>query len=143
MQKAFLFLTHPWCNGIGRVEPEWAITLKRNSKDWVPTPDVTYISYQRLPRSWKRNEACPVAPELVIEIISPGQTLKEFEEKAEDYFAAGVSRVWVVDSEVMSIRVFSPDGKAVLYTDDTPIVDALLPGLKLTTRQIFEEAELI
>ncbi len=143
LQKAFLFLIDPWCSGIGRVEPEWAISLKRNGKDWVPTPDITYISYERLPRHWRRNEACPVPPELVIEIISPGQTLKEFEGKAEDYFADGVSRVWVVDPEAISIRVFFPDGKVILYHQDTPIVDALLPGLELTTRQIFESAELI
>ncbi len=108
LQKAFLFLIDPWCTGIGRLEPEWAITLKRNGKDWVPTPDITYISYERLPRRWRRNEACPVPPELVIEIISPGQTLKEFEEKAEDYFAAGVSRVWVVEERSYKHQSFFP-----------------------------------
>jgi hypothetical protein len=35
------------------------------------------------------------------------------------------------------------DGSSQVYTDNTPIVDELLPGLELTTRQIFEEAELI
>jgi Uma2 family endonuclease len=55
---------------------------------------------------------------------------------------AGVSRVWLIDPEVMSIRVFLPDGSSQIYTDNTPIVDTLLPGLELTTKQIFEEAEL-
>ena len=59
--------------------PEWAILLKRQDKDWVPVPDLTYISYARLPKSWRRNEACPAIPELVIEIISPAQTMQEFE----------------------------------------------------------------
>jgi Uma2 family endonuclease len=132
-----------WSKQRGRVRLEWAITLKRNGQDWAPVPDVTYISYERLPASWKRNEACPVPPELVIEIISPDQTLKEFENKAKDYFDAGILRVWVVDPEAMNIRVFFPDGSSQVYTDTTPIVDTLLLGLELTPRQIFEQAELI
>ncbi len=143
LQKALLMLIHAWCRGQGRVEPEWAITLKRQGRDWVPTPDLTYISYERLPRSWRRNEACPVPPELAIEIISPGQTLEEFEDKAKDYLAAGVSRVWVIDPEDMSIRAFFPNSQVALYMDELPIVEALLPGLELTPRLLFEEAELI
>jgi Uma2 family endonuclease len=69
--------------------------------------------------------------------------MKEFEDKAKDYFAAGVSRVWVVDPEAISIRVFFPDGSSEVYTDAMPIVDTLLPGLELTTKQVFEEADLL
>ena len=143
LQLTLGLLISAWCKGKGRVVPEWAIFLKRQGKDWAPVPDLTYISYERLPKSWKRNEACLALPELVIEIISPDQTMKEFEDKAKDYFAAGVSRVWVVDPEAISIRVFFPDGSSEVYTDAMPIVDRLLPGLELTTKQVFEEAELI
>lgn len=142
LQAALLLLIRTWCKDKGRVGSEWAILLKRQGKDWAPVPDLTYISYERLPKSWKRNEACPALPDLVIEIISPDQTMKEFEDKAKDYFVAGVSRVWVVDPEGISIRVFFPDGFSQVYRDTTSIVDALLPGLELTTRQVFEEAEL-
>jgi Uma2 family endonuclease len=143
LQAALLLFIRTWCKGKGRVGAEWAILLKHQGQDWAPVPDLTYISYERLPKSWKRNEACPALPELVIEIISPDQTMKEFEDKAKDYFAAGVSRVWVVDPDAISIRVFFPDGSSQVYTDAKPIVDTLLPELELTTRQIFEEAELI
>jgi Uma2 family endonuclease len=143
LQTALLSLIHIWCKGKGRVGSEWAILLKRQGKDWAPLPDVTYIYYERLPKSWKRNEACPAIPELVIEINSPDQTLKEFEDKAKDYFAAGVSRVWIVDPEAINIKVFFSADSSQVYTDTMPIVDALLPGLELTVRQIFEEAELI
>ena len=68
--------------------------------------------------------------------------MKEVESKADDYLNAGVSRVWVVDPDNYSIRVFSSGG-ASQYTDTTPIVDSLLPGLELTPRQVFAEAELI
>lgn len=132
-----------WSKHRGRVRLEWALILKRQAKDWVPVPDVIYISYERLPKSWKRNQACPVIPELVIEIISPEQAMKELEDKAKEYLAAGVSRVWIVNPEAMSIKVFYPDGASQMYTDIMPITDTLLPGLDITPRQVFEEAELI
>lgn len=142
LQAALIVLIRAWCKGKGRVCPEWAVILERQGQAWVPIPDLTYISYERLPASWKRNEACPALPELVIEIISPDQSMKEVESKADDYLNAGVSRVWVVDPDNYSIRVFSSGG-ASQYTDTTPIVDSLLPGLELTPRQVFAEAELI
>lgn len=49
LQKAFLTLISSWCKGKGRVRPEWAVSLQRNGVPWVPTPDLTYISYERLP----------------------------------------------------------------------------------------------
>lgn len=143
LQGALYRLIYAWCKGKGRVGPEWAVTLKRNGRDWVPIPDVTYVSYLSLPRSWKRNEACPVPCDLAIEIISPDQTFGQLENKALDYFKAGVGRVWVVDPEVMSITVFFPDGTRQLYTGDTQIVDALLPSLELTPQLVFEEADLV
>ena len=143
LQRALCTLIKAWCKGRGRVGPEWAVSLKRFGRDWVPVPDVTYVSYNRLPKSWSRNEACPVLCELVIEIISPGQTMSEFEEKAQDYFNAGVLRVWVVDPEAINITVFFPDGTRSLYTGNTKIIDTLLPGLELTPQSIFEEAELL
>ena len=143
LQKALLTLIGAWCRGKGRILPEWAVILKRNGQDWVPTPDLTYISYDRLPKSWRQNEACPVPPELVIEMISSGQTMREFEEKARDYFVAGVLQVWVIDPEIQSIRTFFPDGRVDFYSNDTVLGDTSLPGLKLSSRQIFEEAELV
>ncbi|MEG5174169.1 Uma2 family endonuclease [Microcoleus sp. B3-D7] len=143
LQGALCRLIRVWCKGRGRVLPKWAILLKRQDKDWVPVPDLTYIYYAPLPKSWLQNEACPAIPELVIEIISPGKRMQEFEEKAKDYLAAGVPRVWAIDPEAILIKSFLTDGLSQVYTDNTLIVDELLPGWELTTRLIFEEAELI
>lgn len=143
LQLALCLLLRTWCKGKGRVVPEWAIILKRQGKDWVPIPDLTYISYARLPANWKCNEACPVAPELVIEIIFPGQTERQFIDKSKDYFEASVSRVWIVNLESISIEVLFADGFSQLYTGELPITDTLLPGLELTVQGIYAEAGLI
>lgn len=139
---ALYTLLNQWCHGKGEVNPEWAIALKRNGEDWVPVPDLTYISYQRLPAEMMEDEACPVPPELAIEIISQGQTFGQMTEKATDYLAAGVLRVWVVDPQARSITVFYPDAPPKTYKKDAVITDALFEGLELTPQQVFGEARL-
>jgi len=142
LQRTLLMLIYEWCQGQGEVYSEWAIALKRNGEDWVPVPDLTYISYQRLPKEVMEDEACPVPPELAIEIISPGQTFGQLAQKATDYLEAGVSRVWVVDPQARSITVFYPDAPPRTYTKATTLTDSLLDGLELTPQQVFGEARL-
>jgi Uma2 family endonuclease len=49
------------------------------------------------------NEACPIPPDLVIEIISPDQSFGEMSAKATDYLDAGVMRVWVIDPKSKTV----------------------------------------
>ncbi len=142
VQAALIILLQNWCQGKGRIYPEWAIKLKRNGVDWVPVPDLTYTSYNRLRADWILDEACPVAPELAIEIISPGQSFGDLAEKATDYLQAGVSRVWLIDTHTQSITIFYPDTVPKIVKGTTAITDDLLPELNLTPQEIFQQAGL-
>ncbi len=142
IQAALIILLQSWCRQRGRIYPEWAIKLKRRGIDWIPVPDLTYISNQRLSADWMLDEACPVAPELVIEIISPGQTFGDLAEKATDYLQAGVARVWLIDTKVQSITIFYGDTLPKTIKGTTAIADDLFPQLELTPQQIFQQAGL-
>jgi Uma2 family endonuclease len=141
-QKALLRILDDWCGDRGEVGIEWAVTLTRNEVDWVPVPDLLYVSYDRLSRDWHEDAPCPVPPELVIEIISPGQSFGEMTEKATDYLATGVLRVWVLDAKAQSVTVFAPDALPKTYRGNAAIADALLPDLYLTAEQIFQASGL-
>ncbi|MGD1872924.1 MAG: Uma2 family endonuclease [Mastigocoleus sp.] len=143
IQKALLILLDQCLQNQGRVEVEWAVKLKLNNEDWIPVPDLTYISYNRLPAEWLEDEACPVAPELVIEIISPGQTFGEMTEKATNYLTSGILWVWVVDTKARTITVFAPACVPLTYRDNLIIKDNLLPELEITPNQVFQRAGLI
>jgi Uma2 family endonuclease len=123
----------------GEVGIEWAVTLTRNGKSWVPVPDLLYVSYSRLPDTIT-DEACPVPPDLVIEIISPDQTFAEMTEKATDYLTAGVMRVWVVDTKAKAITIFYPDALPQTKRGNDSLADSILEGLQLTPQQIFQQA---
>ncbi|WP_287128173.1 Uma2 family endonuclease [Candidatus Cyanaurora vandensis] len=126
----------------GHIEAEWAVTLRLRGEDWVPCPDLTYIAYTRLPRDWMEDTAAPIPPDLVVEIISPGQTFGQLLQKAMDYLACGVSRVWVVDNQARSITVFFPDAPPRTYQGAAVIEDVLLPGLDLMPQTVFQQARL-
>ncbi|TYQ23935.1 Uma2 family endonuclease [Pseudanabaena sp. UWO310] len=123
----------------GFVYPEWGIVLTRNEQDWCPVPDLTYISIERLP-SDVGNEMCPVPPELVIEIMSEGQTFKEFVAKAGDYLKAGILRVWVIDPMSRTFTVFYPDRPPENYQGDRLLTDELFSDLVVTAEQFFVKA---
>jgi Uma2 family endonuclease len=143
VQAALIILLQSWCKNRGRVYPEWAIRLERKGADWIPIPDLSYVSYNRLSADWILDEACPVAPELAIEIISPGQTFGDLAAKATDYLQAGVARVWLIDTKAKTITIFYPDTLPQTFRDNEIINDELLPELEITPQQIFKQAGLI
>ncbi|MFN3927356.1 MAG: Uma2 family endonuclease [Pseudanabaenaceae cyanobacterium] len=97
-----------WAAGHGQVAIEWSVILKRNERDWVPVPDLLYVSYDRLARDWCEDAPCPVAPELVIEILFPEQRFNQLAAKAIDYLSAGVDRVWAVLPYFLPIARLKP-----------------------------------
>ncbi len=139
LQLRLLLGLNQWCesNKAGRVRPEWAVILQRQEQDWVPVPDLTYVSYERLPTDWEEDTPCPVLPELVIEIISPGQSFGEMTQKATDYLQAGVSRVWVADNQAQSVTAFGADEFPQTFLIGDIISDALLPGLEIAVADLF------
>ncbi|MBZ0294623.1 MAG: Uma2 family endonuclease [Anaerolineae bacterium] len=100
-------------------------------------PDVGFISRQRQPEpcreSWNS-----LAPDLAVEVISPTDDERVLRIKVTNYLAAGTV-VWVVDPEAQAIDIHAPGQPVqVLTTDDTLDGGLLLPGFKLSVRQIFD-----
>jgi len=126
----------------GEAFPELAVTLERNGKSWVPIPDLLYLSRERFPEDWDDDGPCSVPPDLAIEIISPGQTFGEMTKKAEDYLAAGVKRVWVIDCKARSITVFYPNAAPQTFTQSVVLTDEHLANLSLSAEQIFQQARI-
>ncbi|NJK62643.1 MAG: Uma2 family endonuclease [Synechococcaceae cyanobacterium SM2_3_1] len=145
LQPILWRVVEDWCRDPNAQKPgsaytEWAIKLVRNQQDWIPVPDVTYVSDQQLGSDAVVDEVCQVIPDLVIEIISPSQPFGEMTQKAGDYLKAGIPRVWIVDPAAKSITVFFPDAPPKTFTQTAVINDDSLPGLELIPQDIFEQA---
>jgi len=140
---ALFILLSTWAQDQGRVVVEWGVKLTRNQENWIPVPDLTYVSYQRLAADWLKDEACPVIPELVIEIISPGQTFGNMIDKATDYLQSGILLVWIVDTISQTITVFTLSSLPVTFRGNQIISHEILPDLQITPHNIFQRAGLI
>ncbi len=132
--RRILNILAEWAKDRGRAEMEWAFDLSDN---YTPVPDLIYVSFDRLPESWNENAACPVPPELAIEIISPGQTFGQMIQTASSYLTGGVLQVWVVDPTAQNVTVFYADRAPKTYLNGEVITDDLFPELSVEIDRLF------
>jgi Uma2 family endonuclease len=104
----------------------------------VRSPDVAFVSTERIPSEGIGRGFPKVAPDLVVEVLSPDETRARLEEKIRDYFEAGTLLVWVVDPEQRTVTV-RPRGAAEqsLGTDGRLDGGNVLPGFSLQVARLF------
>jgi Uma2 family endonuclease len=112
---------------------EIGIYIRRNP-DTVRMADIVFISHSRMARC-KAEGYLDVAPEIVVEVLSPNDRPGD---KIQDYFSAGVDRVWVLDSRQRCIFVYrTPSDIQELRTGDVLSDEDLLPGFRLAIGDLF------
>jgi Uma2 family endonuclease len=106
-------------------------------------PDVSFVPRTRLTTlGFKPNEArfFPGAPDLAVEILSPGNTRAEIDERLRDFFASGSQLVWVVNPETESVEVCrSLTQRQIIGSGGFLEGGPLLPGFRFPIADIFKE----
>jgi Uma2 family endonuclease len=107
----------------------------------VRIPDVAFASNKRFGDAPLRPSAFwELGCDLAVEVISPGNTRREMERKLQDYFAAGVSIVWLVYPETQEVVVYSsPTESLALRGSERLQGGDLLPGFSVPVNQLFAE----
>ena len=90
------------------VAAETGFTLARDP-DTVRAPDIGFICLDRVPDPLPRGYA-PMAPDLVVEVLSPDDRPGEVLAKIADWLRAGTGLASVVDPVRRSARVYRADG---------------------------------
>jgi Uma2 family endonuclease len=108
--------------------------------DTVRGADFVFISHER----WARRNPkgfLDVAPELVVEILSPDDRRGEVMEKLQEYLAMGVDLVWLVDPEERYVLAYRGSLFEVerFGEGDTLADKEILPGFSLPVTEIFRE----
>jgi Uma2 family endonuclease len=118
------------------------LPVKNKKKDTeittVVQPDICVVCDESILDA----RGCCGAPDLIIEILSPGNSRKEIKLKFELYEEAGVKEYWVVYPGEESVAVFAinKNGKydgAKLYAGGDIINSSAVPGLAITLTDIF------
>lgn len=97
-------------------------------------PDVVWISHGRLAQGLGADGKLHAAPELVVEILSPGATneQRDRQTKPKLYAQQGVDEYWLIDWRARTVEVFRRTGETLAATGTLTSADTLtsplLPG---------------
>lgn len=106
--------------------------------DTVRAPDVAFIGRERLEAVGEVEGYWPGAPDLAVEVISPGDSYVEVEEKVFDWLEAGTKMVVTVNPRKRSATVYrSLTDITVLTNSDVLDGDDIVPDFWLAVREIF------
>lgn len=116
--------------------------LVRLSPTRSVAPDVSFIGWEHFPERTFPAEPVPrLAPDLAVEVLSRGNTRAEMEAKLDEYFAAGVRAVWIIDPKRESTEVYASRNSSVTISiDGTLTAPDLLPGFEVSMRALFARA---
>ena len=136
-----VFSSHVRARDLGHLfAAETGFRIGRNP-DTVRAPDVAFVAKGRLPGGRSPRNYPELAPDLVVEVMSPWDTAREINEKARDWLRAGVRAVVVVYPRTQSVRVHrsGDDVRLLGVADELDLVD-VLPGFRCAVGELFPDA---
>src|SRR5436189_2648862 len=106
---------------------ETGFTLARHP-DTVRASDIAFVRRERLPDPEPAGFP-ELAPDLAVEVLSPGDRPGEVLTKVADWLSAGTRLVWVIDPERRLARVYRGDGtESLVGADQVLDGDDVVPG---------------
>ncbi len=107
-----------------------------NDPDTVRAPDIAFIAGARLPEPEPEGFA-ELAPDLVVEVLSPDDRPGAVLAKIGDWLNAGCRLVWIVDPRRRHVRVYRADGSESIVADaGTLDGEDVLPGFSCALASI-------
>jgi Uma2 family endonuclease len=129
---------HVKANGLGAVYAAETGFWISSDPDTVRAPDVAFVSQKRLDEVGDVEGYWPGAPDLLVEVISPGDTYTEVEEKVLEWLEAGARMVVVVNPRKHAVTVYRSLTDIVVLTEkDTLDGGDVVRGWTMAVKDIF------
>jgi len=123
---------------LGTVSTAGAGFILRRTPDTVRAPDASFIAKDRIPTTGIPKSYWPFAPDLAVEVVSPGDRFDEVQTKVADYLTAGTRLVWVVNPTTRTVFVHrSARNVQALAEEDELSGEDVLPGFRCPVRRVF------
>ena len=125
-------------NGLGVVFGAETGFKIASDPDTVRAPDLAFVRRERIPEAGIPRGFWPGAPDLAVEVVSPGDTYTEVEEKVHDWLNAGTRMVLVLNPRTHTVAVYTSHTEVVRLTElDTLDGGEVLPGLTCRVAELF------
>ena len=90
------------------------------------------------------DKGCNGAPDLVVEILSPGNTRKEMKQKFDAYQEAGVQEYWIFQPDDRNVFQYVLNDEGIYIglhplTDEDVLVSRVFPDFKVDLAAIFKD----
>ena len=129
---------HVKANKLGIVFGAETGFIIEENPDTVLAPDVAFISREHIPESGIPKKYWPGAPDLAVEVLSPGDTAREVEKKVSQWLAAGARLVWIVNPKRKSVTVHRASGDASTFSETDELDgEDVVPGFRCRVSEIF------
>jgi Uma2 family endonuclease len=129
---------HVRANNLGAVYASETGFQIASNPDTVRAPDVAFVRRERLAEVGEVEGYWPGAPDLAVEVISPGDTYSEVEEKVLEWLGAGVRLVVVVNPRKRAVTVYRSRTDIVVLTEDEVIEGGnVVPGWTMPVASLF------
>jgi len=105
--------------------------------DSVRAPDFAFVVNHRITGEIPK-KFFPGPPDLAVEILSPGNSASEMQEKTEDWLNSGCREVWLIDPQRKTASISRLSGSSVLVKTVETLASELLPGFELQVSELFQ-----
>ena len=127
-------------DALGTVLVETGFLIRRNP-DTVRGPDLSFVSASRLAPDRVPSGFLPFAPDLAVEIVSPGDRDEELAAKVRDYLEAGSRLVWIIGSVGPTVTIHRVDRSTTgLGPGDVLTGEDVIPGFACSVRWLTSPA---
>jgi Uma2 family endonuclease len=142
VQGTLLAIIRASAQGRGQVGTEWDVWLPDRKGRTKFIPDVSFFSFDRLrAMTEEEREFPPCAPDVAVEVLSPGDDRKYLEQKIALYLSHGSLIVLDVDPLKRTIRVYDREGVSVLREGDR-FTNAAVLWLAFDVREAFADLDI-
>ena len=140
MELAVPLGSHVKENKLGKVYLAETGFLIGTNPDTVRAPDIAFVRMERIKESPGLKGYRIGAPDLAVEIVSPGDTVSEVEEKVSEWLDGGARMVWVVSPKLHTVTVYRSLVDIVTLTEKDELNGGdVVPGFQIQVAEIFEQ----
>ncbi len=138
MRLGSLIESHARINKLGTVyAAETGFKLTQNP-DTVRAPDAAFVARERIPPEGEPEGYWAIAPDLVVEVVSPSDSAQDVHSKVNDWLRAGCKTVWVVYPETRTVAEYRSATRIRLLNEREELTGGdVLPGFSCIVEQIF------
>jgi Uma2 family endonuclease len=109
-----------------------------SNPDTVLAPDVSFVAKRNIPNEEPKDGFWPAAPDLAVEVLSPGDRTGEVDAKIDAWLDAGCVAVWIVNPKQKTVTIYlSRTNVQVKVAGDVLQCDSVVPSFACSIDELF------